>query len=378
MVNADFETESPSSSHVPFQTKESFMSVPACRFFAGVVLAVMGCSDQDPEPSGSEDPVDLEAEVRSRIDGAVADGFSGAILIRDGGEEMVREAHGLADRENDTPNTENTAFDVGSVLKAFTATAIFKLAEGGALELDATLDTLFPDVPADKADITLLDIVQHRAGFDEYHDTMGDFEPMTRLEARERIFAQELLFAPGTDEAYSNSGYTLLADVVELVSGEAFTEYVRGALFEPAGMDASGFYSEPVWQSVDTAIGYDASTFGDNDPATWPYTWALVGNGGLVTTVGDLDRWISAMFGGRVVDTDTLELMEEEYFSSGSATVGGETVYGEAGAGDFGLGGVAIYAPGSDTRVIVATNTFEVFDIEEFAVDLAVLLLETP
>ena len=83
------------------------------------------------------------------------------------------------------------------------------------------------------------------------------------LEARERIFAQELLFEPGTDEAYSNSGYTLLADVIETVSGVAFTDYVRSALFEPAAMNASGFYSEPVWQTVDTAIGYDASAFGE-------------------------------------------------------------------------------------------------------------------
>ena len=354
------------------------MNFPACRFLAAVAFAVLGCSDPDDEPPGSGDPVDVEAEVRSRIDEAAAEGFSGAILVVDAGEQRALEAHGLADRESDVANTVDTAFDVGSILKTFTATAVFKLVEDGELELDATLDSLFPDVPADKAGITLLEIVQHRAGFDEYHDTEGDFEAMTRLEARERIFAQELLFEPGTDEAYSNSGYTLLADVIETVSGVAFTDYVRSALFEPAAMNASGFYSEPVWQTVDTAIGYDASAFGDNDPATWPYTWALVGNGGLVTTVGDLERWAGALFGGRIVGTETLELMQEEYFASGAVSVGGETVYAEAGAGDFGLGGVAIVAPESDTRVIVATNTFEVFDIEEFAVDLALLLLETP
>lgn len=354
------------------------MNLPACRLLAFVALAAMGCSDADDEPSGSDGPIDVEAEVRTRIDDAVADGFSGAILVIDGGEELALEAHGLADRENDVANTVNTAFDVGSILKSLTATAIYKLAEDGQLDLDATLSTLFPEVPADKADITLLQIVQHRAGFDEYHDTMGDFEPMTRLEARDRIFAQELLFDPGTDEEYSNSGYTLLADVIETVSGVAFTDYVRTNLFEPAAMSSTGFYSEPVWQTVDTAIGYDADTFGDNDPATWPYTWALVGNGGLVTTVGDLDRWSSALFGGQIVGAETLELMKDEYFSSGAVTVDDETVYSEAGAGDFGLGGAAIYAPTSDTTVIVTTNTYEVFDIEALAGDLALLLFENP
>ena len=339
-----------------------------------LLLALSACSDGGDEPGG-EGSGDMATEIRNRIDEAVADGLSGAILVTVNGESMITEAHGLADRENDVANTVETAFDVGSILKNFTATAVFKLAEDGVLELSDPLSAFFPDVPADKADITLLELVQHRAGFDEYHDTEGDFEPMTRLEAREHIFAQELLFEPGTDEAYSNSGYTLLADVVETTSGEAFTDYVHDALFEPAGMVSSGFYSEPLWQSVDTAIGYDASTFEGNDPATWPYTWALVGNGGLVTTVEDLERWVNALFGGQVVAEETLDAMREDYFSEGEATIGGETVYGEAGAGDFGLGGAAVYAPEPNTQVIVATNTFEVVDIEELAVDLALIAL---
>jgi CubicO group peptidase (beta-lactamase class C family) len=341
----------------------------------GCFLALSACSDPDSKDDGGTEPGDREAEVRALIDDAVDGGFSGAILVTIDGERLLTEAHGLADRDDAEPNTVETAFDVGSILKSFTATAIFKLVEDGVVELSDPLGELFPDVPADKSDITLLEIMQHRAGFDEYHDTTGDFEAMTRLEAREAIFAQELLFPPGTDEAYSNSGYTLLADVIETVSGEAFTDYVRSALFEPAGMEQSGFYSEPLWQSVDTAIGYDASTFGDNDPATWPYTWALVGNGGLVTTVGDLDRWLGALWGGRIVSEDTLELMQTEYLSRGAVMVGGETVYGEAGAGDYGLGGTLVFAPGPDTRIIIATNTFEVFDIEVLALELVLVAL---
>ena len=339
-----------------------------------IAFAASACSD----PSESDDPstpVDIPSEVRRRIDDAVTDGFSGAILVTVDGERLATEGHGFADRELELLNTEGTAFDVGSILKSFTATAIFKLAESGELELSDTLSTFFSDVPPDKADITLLEVVQHRAGFDEFHDTTGDFEPMTRLEARAHIFAQELLFEPGSGEAYSNSGYTLLADVIETVSGEAYTDTVRQVAFEPAGMHASGFYSEALWQDVETAIGYDASTFGDNDPATWPYTWALVGNGGLVTTVVDLDRWLTALFDGSVVSAETFEQLRTDYLSTGAADVGGETVYAEAGAGDYGLGGTAVYALGRDTRVIVATNAFEVFDIEEFAVDLALLAL---
>jgi CubicO group peptidase (beta-lactamase class C family) len=350
------------------------MNARALFAVGGLALALGGCSDSDDGSPGPNGPK-LSPELRRRVDDAVLAGFSGAILVRADGELLTTEAHGLANRETDTPNTPETAFDVGSILKSFTATAIFRLAENGALTLDTTLDQIFPEVPADKARITLLEVVQHRAGFDGYHDTTGDFEPMTRLEARNHIFAQELLFAPGTDEAYSNSGYTLLADAIETLAGERYVDFVRHALFEPAEMKSSGFYSEPVWQAVDTAIGYEASSFADNDPATWPYTWALVGNGGLVTTVGDLDRFVTALFGGAIVAPETLDLMREGYFGGGAAPGSGELVYADAGGGDFGLGGIAIFAPESETCIIVATNTAEVFDIESFAEELALSLL---
>jgi CubicO group peptidase (beta-lactamase class C family) len=338
------------------------------------LLVLTGCSEPDGSSGSSSEP-HVPNAVRELIDDAVMNGFSGAILVTAGGERLTKEAHGLADRDRAMANTPNTAFDVGSILKNLTATAIFRLAEHGVVTLDTTLVELLPDVPADKRDITLRELVQHRAGFDEYHDTMGDFEPMTRLEARARILEQELLFSPGSDEAYSNSGYTLLADVIETVSGESYVDFVRQELFDPAEMSSSGFYSEALWAENDTAIGYDASTFGDNNPATWPYSWALVGNGGLVTTVGDLERWITALFGGRIVTQETLDVMRQVYFNAGEATLGGQRVYSEAGAGDFGLGGVAVVAPESETRVIIATNTNQVLDIESLATELALQLL---
>jgi CubicO group peptidase (beta-lactamase class C family) len=343
----------------------------------GCALLVLASCSNSPGSSGDSNEPSVPAPVRELIDEAVDGGFSGALLVTAGGERLTSEAHGLADRDAGVANTPDTAFDVGSILKSVTATAVFRLTEDGLVTLDTTLADVFPDVPQDKAEITVRELIQHRAGFDEYHDTEGDFEPMTRLEARAHIFEQELLFPPGSDEAYSNSGYTLLADLIETVSDESFVDFVRREVFEPVEMSSSGFYSEPRWADIQTAVGYEASTFGDNDPATWPYTWALVGNGGLVTTVGDLDRFVSALFGGRIVTLDTLDLMREVYLSAGEAMLGGEPVYAEAGAGDFGLGGVAVFAPESDTIIIIATNAYDAFDIESLATDLALELLES-
>jgi CubicO group peptidase (beta-lactamase class C family) len=334
----------------------------------------LGCSDASSEPAPDPSSA-LRAEVERRVEDAVAAGFSGSLLVTHRGERVLAGGYGLADRARELPNREDTAFDVGSIMKTLTTIAIFQLEEAGALALGDSLGTLLPDVPTDKAGITLLQIVQHRAGFDEYHDTQGDFEPMTQLEARARILEQELLFDPGSDEAYSNSGYTLLADVIETVSGETFTDFVRQHVFVPAGMDHSGFYADALWQDVDTAIGYEATTFGDNDPASWPYTWSLMGNGGLVTTVVDLERLTVALWNG-LLGPAALTALEQDYFSSGAAMLGGQPVYGQAGAGDYGLGGVLIDAPATSTRVIVATNTYDELDVENFAVELATFILE--
>jgi CubicO group peptidase (beta-lactamase class C family) len=198
---------------------------------------------------------------------------------------------------------------------------------------------------------------------------------MTRLEARQRIFAQQLVFEPGTKQAYSNSGYTLLADVVETVSGRPFTDYIRDELLVPAEMKQSGFYRDAVWQKVDTAIGYDASKFEDNDPATWQYTWSFVGNGGLVTTVSDLALFVTSLWSGGILAASAFDMYQRDYLSHQATDIAGKTVYVSAGAGDYGLGGLLLDCPQENTRVIIGTNTHERFDIEPFGIELGSFVL---
>lgn len=337
------------------------------------LLLVSACSDSKPDASTdhASDP-----EIEAMFDAAASEGFSGAALVTLEGRRVFGRGYGLANRDAGIENRTTTAFDVGSLMKNVTATAIFLLDESGELALSDTLGEILPDVPPDKADISVLQIVQHAAGFDEYHDTEGDFEPMTREQARARILAQGLLFEPGTDTTYSNSGYTLLADIIETVSGRAFTEFVHDELFAKANLQHSGFYSEPLWDGVDTAVGYGSDRFEDNDPATWPYTWALVGNGGLVATVEDLDHWTAALEGGEVLEPATFRKMEDEYLELGAVTIADEVIYAGAGAGDFGLGGVAVSIPARNARIFIASNTYDVFDVEALAEELVLHVLE--
>lgn len=330
------------------------------------LLALPQCGSVEPtSPPEADDS--LAAELERRFDNAAEQGFSGVALVVVRGETIFSQGYGMADRGEKVPNGPDTAFDFGSVMKDLTAAAIFQLDAEGALSVDDSLSTFFPMVPADKAEITVLQLLQHQSGLHEYHDTQGDFEPLTREQAREAIFEQELLFAPGRREAYSNSGYTLLAHIVENASGRRFTDYIEETLLEPAGMNRTGFYGESLWNDVDTAIGYGAKRFQDNDPATWTYTWALVGNGGLVATAPDLAGWLSALHDGRVLHPDAYDAYSEQYLGLTAVEFQGQTLHAYAGAGDYGLGGVAVDSPASETRFVIGTNAYEDFDVERFA-----------
>lgn len=369
-VKVDHSAQTPTA--VPAARIQLVMRVALVALVANAANA--GCRDVEEAPAPGamdDDEPALRDELSARFDRAAEQGFSGVALVIVGGEMVFGRGYGLADREEKRANTLQTAFDFGSVMKDVTAAAIFQLEDAGALALGDPLSRFFPDVPEDKAEITLLQLLQHSAGLDEYHDTTGDFEALTREQARAAIFAQELLFPPGDDEAYSNSGYTLLADVIETVSERAFTDYVREELLEPAGMRASGFYGDEPWERVDTAIGYDDERFGDNDPATWPLTWALVGNGGLVATAPDIARWLSALRAGDVLSEAAFARYEAELLEPNALELDGHAVYAFAGAGDYGLGGVAVDCPELDSRFVIASNARTELDIEAFAAELA-------
>ncbi|MBZ5709202.1 serine hydrolase domain-containing protein [Nannocystis pusilla] len=295
--------------------------------------------------------------LREQVERAGERGFSGSVAIVRDGALVWRGGVGLADRERGLANDSRTAFDCGSIMKVMTAAAIFQLEAEALLARDDRLGELLDGVPADKAAITLAQVLTHRAGFDEYHDTQGDFEAMDRATALQRIFAQELRFAPGTAEAYSNSGYTLLAAVVEEASGVPFPEYLQARLFAPAMMTRTGLYGDDIWPEGQVAVGYDEDRFGCNSPACWPApSWALMGNGGLVSTVDDLVRWSAAVEAGVLFDADTRDAFRSEVLGARTLTIDGEPAHAYSGRNDFGFGAAVGEVPGRRTWVAVAAN----------------------
>jgi CubicO group peptidase (beta-lactamase class C family) len=328
------------------------------------LVSIYGLKTQDPlqatqQTESAREIVsgELGAAFDDYMRGQETDSFSGALLVVRGDDVVLSKGYGQANPEAGYPNSPATVFDMGSIVKTFTLAAVLKLEEEGLLTTDDRLSAFLVDVPADKADITVDQLITMSAGFREYHDETGDFQQMHREEAVARILSQELRFKPGTDRAYSNSGYTLLAVIVELASGTALHEFLRAKLFEPAGMQSTGFYGAKIVHDRHVAIGFDGiTTFGAiNAPPYWPeVTWALKGSGGVFGSLADLHRWKRAVDDGVVLGPQARE--KYETYRSPMRTGEGRLVHFHAGGNDFGFVFVMLDLIDEDGLIVFAQN----------------------
>ena len=225
-------------------------------------------------------------------------GFSGTALVAHRGTIVLDRGYGFADRAGFIPNTADTILSIGSITKQFTAAAIMKLEMQGHLRTSDPISEFFTDVPANKVGITLHHLLTHTAGVVNY--TGEDYEMAGREETVLDVLQSPLSFPPGNDFAYSNAGYTLLAAVIEHVTGRPYEEHLRDELFIPAGMHHTG-YRLPDWSALNVAHWYNlGEDFGT--PLDKPYpSWNLMGNGDMLSSTGDLYRWHVALSDDRIL-----------------------------------------------------------------------------
>ena len=316
------------------------------------------------------------------------EGFSGAVLVARAGKKILHKGYGWAVREERIPVSTRTVFDIGSISKSFTATAVMRLEQDGKLSVSDPITRFFDSIPDDKKAITIHHLLTHSAGLGEYHDTKGDFEEMTREEAVQYIFSQRLKFQPGADYAYSNSGFTLLAIIVEKVSGQPFKTFLKEKIFEPAGMSSTGFYRNPAWKKENVAHGYNDRKLGkQNSPLAWPdITWALLGNGGLVSSAEDLFRFHQTMKGSEILTPKTREKAYTGHLKIGENVFMGygwgvrSTDHGirvsHGGANDFGFRALYIRYLEEDVVIVVTTNAGRRGDVRGLQDEIAGLIFE--
>jgi CubicO group peptidase (beta-lactamase class C family) len=226
-------------------------------------------------------------------------GFSGAVRVERGGVLLLRKGYGLADRARQAPFSDATLVQIGSNTKDFTLVALLRLQQRGRISLRDSLGKYFPAAPPDKRGITLQQIVDHRGGFPI--GIGGDFEASTRDQFLQRAFAAPLRAQPGTREIYSNTGYAILAAVLEQVTGKSYDAYVRDDLLVPLGLENTGFLL-PRFDPARIAHGYERGQDQGHvllkpHAADGPY-WNLRGNGGMVSTVEDMHAFYRALFDG--------------------------------------------------------------------------------
>ncbi|MEX2114790.1 MAG: serine hydrolase domain-containing protein [Pirellulales bacterium] len=213
-------------------------------------------------------------------------------VIRD--EQIVyQRGYGMANLEHDIPMSPEAVFYIASTSKQFTAACIQLLVRQGKFALDDEVRKYIPELPDYGRPLTIRHLVHHTAGLRDYlalasiagKTTWGlSLDDAVRSIVRQR----ELGFMPGDEFSYSNSGYALMAEVVERASGKSLREYSQELIFEPLGMEHSVFRDDNSLIIKHRATGYDAASggFRTNDAGI-----ESVGSGNLWTTVGDLAKW---------------------------------------------------------------------------------------
>ncbi|HEY5936940.1 MAG TPA: serine hydrolase domain-containing protein [Kofleriaceae bacterium] len=280
---------------------------------APLALALVACGTPAPAKAPGDKPA---GPLAARIDGVTApyvssNNFTGVIRVSRGGQLLVERAYGLASYEHNVANTSNTRFHIASISKAFTAAAVFLLVERGKLGLADPITKILPDYP--KGDtIKLEHLLAHTSGIPNLSGP--DWDREERLvhtpSSLVKLFADKPLdFPPGTKSVYSNSNYNLLAAILEQVTGRPYGELMRQLVFEPLELRATHHHGDMAQAVANRAIGVEPD--GINGIRFPRYIdWSgRTGSGSLVMTASDLDRFVEALFGGRLVSPQSLQLI---------------------------------------------------------------------
>lgn len=220
-------------------------------------------------------------------------GFSGTVLVEVNNQKVISKGYGFSNKEKRIKNSPATIFDIGSITKQFTAAAILKLEMQGKLSTEDKISAYFENMPNDKETITIHDLLRHQSGL--ISNVGKDFEKISSEDFMDKVMSSKLQFEVGTSYSYSNIGYSLLAMIIEKVSGQSYESYLYENLWKPAQMEMTG-YTRPRFDTTHIATGYDSDNkvWGKPTDKEWGLTspyWHLNGNGGILSTTEDLYKW---------------------------------------------------------------------------------------
>lgn len=333
---------------------------------------------------------DPDPSVKAAVEAASGpNGFSGVVLVDTGDGRPWVHVTGMASQQPARAVTANTQFDIGSISKIFTATAIMQLVEAGKVSLDAPVSTYLPDFPSEPGGkVTVAMLLDHTGGLDEVIFNPAFRQQMAAARSNHDVYAivasrPHASAAPGA-WAYSNSGFIVAAEVIERVSGQPYETYLKTHIFDPAGMSGAVFSGEAA---SERAFGYTngqppqgpmrpgpmpLSETPYNRPTPLADQQIAVGAGGVYARAADLAAYARAMMENRLISADSLKTMctprqpgppgpVREGYGSGLgcsvSSAGGVLTYGHNG-GRPGMQSDFAFAP-SRGAVIVAVNNHD-------------------
>lgn len=290
-------------------------SVPGV--LGALALLAAGCA-----PRGQ----DLAPRIDELMQAYQGDVPGAAVLVLEDGVPVFRRAYGLADLEHRIKATAATDYRLASMTKQFTAAAILLLAEDGRLGLDDPVRKWLPSLPDAAGAVSIRELLTHTAGLIDYEDLIPadatqqvhDADVLRLLERENRSY-----FEPGTRYRYSNTGYSLLSLIVSRASGRDFASFLRERIFVPLGMYATLAYEAGVSTVPHRAFGYSA------DGRGWTrtdqsLTSAVLGDGGIYSSIDDLAKWDAALYGTRLLSRESLAAA----FTPATDTDDGQVRYG--------------------------------------------------
>ncbi len=229
------------------------------------------------------------------------DKFYGHVRVSDeSGQVRFSKAYGIRNRKDKAPNTEDTRFHIGSVTKQFTSAILIVLVRESKISLKDSLKKFFPHVPKQHEDITIFQLLTHSSGLGDLdvvpEDVLSKLDPNI-MEPIVDVFLQYPRKVAAGTFYYSNFGYSLLARVIELVTGSRYEEVVHNKIFKPLGMVHTGFPGESVLDPVPVSYSYGDAETPETRADQMIYDWmGYRGADGVVTNANDLHIWMRKVF----------------------------------------------------------------------------------
>lgn len=294
-----------------------------------------------------------------------------SVMVIRNGQIDYKQGFGYANLAEEERVTPETNFRLASVTKQFTAASILILQQERKLRLNQTLKDIYPDFPDYGREITIKNILNHTSGLIDYESLLDDdrTDQIRDAEILEMMKQQDsTYFKPGSKHQYSNTGYAVLAMIIEKLSGKTFAEFLDDNIFTPLRMENTVAYEKGVSKVENRAYGYTIDSTGIHR-TDQNVTSAVLGDGGIYSSTFDLFNWDRSLYSNKILSKENLqaaltrkETLDGEVFDYGYGWrlenySGMEVTYHTASS--IGFRNILYRIPSEKFTVIILTNRDE-------------------